>query len=161
LAGWPMNASTSPTSETEKGEIGHLTLDFALEKFECFRRVDSTASDILTQILRDWTTRSSQSVPSRILGPRTPDFPLVSPAPSGGCACLLSQIPKVTWRKPRKSSVSKRITTFLSRKYLLLNGLLFADMKRHSTGYPVRECGSAAIRGRVGLASPHELRRVT
>jgi hypothetical protein len=80
LAGWPMNASTSPTSETEKGESGHLTLDYALEKSKCFRGVDSTASDIFTQILRDWTTRFSQSVPNRTLRPRTPDFPLVSPS---------------------------------------------------------------------------------
>jgi hypothetical protein len=57
--------------------------------------------------------------------------------------------------------VRERITTFLSRNHFLLNGLLFADMKRHSTEYPVRECGSAAIRGRVGLASPYELRRVS
>jgi hypothetical protein len=33
--------------------------------------------------------------------------------------------------------------------------------ERHSTKYPVCECGSAAIRGTVGLASPHEFRRVS
>jgi hypothetical protein len=29
-----MNISTSPTSETEKGDSGHLTSDYAIEKFE-------------------------------------------------------------------------------------------------------------------------------
>jgi len=159
LAGWPMNTSTSPTSETEKGESGHLTLDYALEKSECFRGVDSTASDIFMQILRNWTTRSSQSVPSRTLGPQTPDFPWFHQHPP--VAVHVYSAKSHTWRKPRKMFVSKRITTFLSRNHLLLNGLPFADMKGHSTGYPVRECGSAALRGRVGLASPHELRRVS
>jgi hypothetical protein len=37
LGGWPMNTSTCPTSETEKGKSGRLTLDYALEKFEYFR----------------------------------------------------------------------------------------------------------------------------